>query len=409
MVKNTKPSKQREKGKNKQDSCKLNSRRTSNAPSVRKSRVSRSCFCCKEKGILLPCNICSQAYHLTCLGLSETEVSFSHWVCADCTDNFEKRLTEEEIRLVKSQKTDKESRDKKLYHKLMRTEADTLMKRFKKKHPDLVKGGKIVYPINDTLLWKNPELHEVEENGMPLPKVYHINPEVLGDILFISDFLFTFKDLLQTQKIGIDLLYNALNTQHENKIVKDLHIGLLRPLVAKMIRKENSDKKLDRGLSYLLCRAQKIANLEEIMDSSYLILLESIFSSGLWNEFIEDSEQLIQKFEYFPISTTYYEKYTFQEKIQMISLLISMTLDSLQFYQEITKRIEKREILRKEKDDIHMQLKSLQKSKKGNLTSEEIGEINERLEEILTEMKDIRTRSECIGKDRNYNEYYIFP
>ncbi|CAG9310895.1 unnamed protein product [Blepharisma stoltei] len=409
MVKNIKPSIQREKGKTKHNSRKLDSRQASNAFSSRRSRISRSCNCCKEKGTLLPCTICSQAYHLTCLGVSELDVSFLHWVCISCADNFEKRLIEEDTRLVKAQAAEKESWGKKLYQKLMRTEADTLMKRFKNKHPDLVKGGKIAYPIDDTLIWKSPELHEVEENDPPLPKAYNINPEILGEILFICDFLFTYKELLQVPKVGIDVLYNALNTQHENKIVKDLHIGLLRPLVAKMIKKDNIDKKMSRGLSYLLCRAQKIANLEDIMDTSYLILLESIFSSGLWNEFTEDSEPFTQKFELFPLSICYYEKYTLQEKIQMIALLISMLLDSIQFYQEITKRMEKIEILRKEKHDIHMQLKTLQKGNKVSLASTEVSNINDRLEKVLLEMKDIRTRSECIGKDRHYNEYYVFP
>lgn len=190
-----------------------------------------------------------------------------------------------------------------------------------------------------------------------------------------------------------------------------MHIGLLRPLIAKMIKKENSDKRHNRGLSYLLCRAQKVTNLDDIMDSSYLTLLESVLSSGLWNEFIEDSgiEQFITKLELFPIPNFYYSKYSFQEKSQIIMLLISMLLDSMHFYQEITKRTERLESLRKEKHELHNLIRSSLKSKKVKEMKSEISEINLKLEQVITEMKDIRTRSECIGKDRYFNEYYIFP
>jgi len=129
----------------------------------------------------------------------------------------------------------------------------------------------------------------VEYKERILPKPYHINPETLGDMLFICDFIFTFKDLLQIRRFGVDTLYQALNTPHENKIIKEMHIGLIKPLVSKMIKKENSDKKHNRGLSYLLCRSQKLVSLEDTMDTSYLALLESVLLSGLWNELIEES------------------------------------------------------------------------------------------------------------------------
>lgn len=152
MVKNTKKGKSSSSSKKKHDKTKLDPRRASSSFSNRRSRTSRSCAFCKERGTLLPCTICAQAYHLSCLGVSESEVSFLHWVCIECTENYDKRLLDEDNRLVKTQKVDKESKAKKLYQKLMRSETDTRMKRFKRKHPELVKSGRIVYPIDDSLL-----------------------------------------------------------------------------------------------------------------------------------------------------------------------------------------------------------------------------------------------------------------
>ncbi|CAG9318476.1 unnamed protein product [Blepharisma stoltei] len=372
--------------------------------------TSKTCIKCKEIGSLISCKKCAGSFHLACLGLSENQVTFTNWICVECLGSYDKQLSTEAKQHLTLQKKEKESFSGKIFNKLSEIKEETQIQKFKNKYPEYIKGDKINYPIPDELLWENQGIHEISLKEKPIPNKSHIDPKILGNILFICDFLYTFKEILQIDPISFEDVYKGLSSKYENEISKKVHVSLLRPILQHMARKENTDKSINRGLSYLLYKSSKIIDLDDILDSSYLVIYDYALFSGLWKEIIESAGiEANESLKAYPLLSQYNTNYSIEDKIQLISTLIIILLDSLAFYQEITDRIENLSNLKKEKHEINAQLRAIQKSHPEKSQNKEELQLQDRLKQILGEIKEIKTRTECIGKDRDYNEYFIFP
>lgn len=402
---NQKASKPKSKNKPDQDHLQMKIQFAARPPKT----ASEKCEMCQDPGSLIACRKCMRAYHLTCYRLNENLVSFTNWVCVECLESYDRQLDKEAKYHLSTQRDEKDRNSISLLNKIREIEVSTPIKKFASKYPQYIKGDKIAYPLPDYILWENPELHSLESRDFPSPQISNIDAEVLGKILFVCDFINTFTDLLETDPIGYDDLYRALDTNYETKVSKEIHIALLRHLAMQLLRKENADKNTYRGLNNLLIRAQKFVDFDEILDTSYLVLLDNVICSPLWKEIVESSGiESNESLRLYSIPQHYYGHYTICDKLEILGLVILMLLDSLTFYQEITDRAESLSNLYKEKFEISTQLRALKKSNTTKVPTSDVINLEKKHDQVLKDIKSIKTRTECLGRDREYNEYFVF-
>ena len=177
---------------------------------------------------------------------------------------------------VDNQNTDKETKVKKISNKLKKISKNTKLRDFKLKYPHLVKHRQILYPIEDTLLWAKPKLHNIEENSPPAEHFSMYSSEVLENLIYICDFCNTFQYILKAPALKCESLYTALNFDTETLLSKQVHIALLKPLVHVMLKLEGFRKK-GPLINYLVYKSKKFIPILKFLDYSYLKFLENVF------------------------------------------------------------------------------------------------------------------------------------
>lgn len=139
----------------------------------------------------------------------------------------------------------------------------------------------------------------------------------------------------------------------------------------------------------------------------------------MFKDFAEDTiiEKIIQKNEEFPIESCY-EEYTISEKIGILVFLLRCVFDTKEIHDELSKWIEDKSELIRERGIITSQIKDLESqlvdvknpldSKKILKVTGKIQKLQVKSQKITQDIEDIHTRTTPLGTDKDYNEFYLF-
>ena len=301
-------------------------------------------------------------------------------------------------------------------------ERDKTIEKFGKKYPQFIRQSKINYPIEDMLLFIDPDFHQISLVDLPVPVVCKYPQDSFLDILSITNFFYTFSEHISVSPFNIDQLYFELSKNNDSHLLKEIVMAITKELVVHILSKENLDEQLS-GQNKFLYSASKLSNIFNIIDFlpySWLTLLSEIMTSNTFKEYLEETavETILQKLEESPIETNFF-LYSLNEKVSCITFLISCFCDTKVFHEALSERIEQRAELSREKAMIKTQIKELEQkqaseiktasvTRKATLLSEKISKLQQKVSDLSQKIENIQVRITPIGLDRNYNEYYIF-
>ena len=356
---------------------------------------------CGEKGALLACIRCLKLYHLICLGVTPLCLPLSEWACTSCSQDYQTSLLESLDNLLASQMAEKQSLLRKISNKLNKTQKNTKLRDFEHKHPELVRHGQIVYPIDDKLLWSKPRLHQVEFVKQPPEHSFIHSTEEFEDLIHICDFSYNFHSSLGTPVIKCEQLYTALAANEETPLNKQLLIALIKPLVELMLKNE-AYRKAGRMLNYLVYKMRKTVPLDTFLEHSYLTFVENIFQTDIWRDVIEDfDKELMHAFEVFSFAEKYHSL-PVPYKLKLLMLLTVLLLETKAFNDECNRRLDMQVGLMREYNELYSALKN---KKHNNLKSD----LESRSEEIRLQLRGVQVRTVGLGSDRYLKEFYFFP
>ena len=380
------------------------------------------CSFCKEGGALLPCDKCNRSFHLLCLGMRERDVPAIAWFCTFCSTHKEKKLHDEAVRKDKEQRAKKDALIKDTLTKLSSSQKDHAVKRFAKKYPQYIRQGRIMYPIEDTLLALDPALHQVLPPApIPRPQPSPISPSVLGDLLYICDFCCTFRQVLSLTPFTPDQLYQALTAKTHSVLLKEVLMSLLDLAFRHLLSREtiNDAFSVESHFSRTIFTMKEYVKMKEFLPYTYLLLLTDVLKSPCWRDLVEDGTLdtlTTQKIPDYPLEDCFYTDYNFSEKVDLLTFLINCLYDTKEIHEELTRRLETKTQNQKEKHEIQAEIKTLE-AKKNEMkpnskgmqnVAEQIGNLQEKLSELMDDSEDLNVRTSPIGLDRDYTEYFSF-
>lgn len=363
-------------------------------------------FCkkCLRTGSLIMCSRCARCYHLSCANTTISDLPGVSWFCNVCTLLTDNSLKEEEMKLYKRQRNSQDLIIKDAIARINYISSITALRKFEEEYPLHVKSGKIMYPIEDTLLPLNPELHKIGKYApIYLPQELQIPGELAGELLVICDFVWTFKDLLKLTPFGVEALYYSLSTNGSNPFVKDVCVRLLTLILENIFRSENIEETLNGECKSLLLavRCSDESYISEYLSYYWNLMLTEIMKSSVFKQYTDKSiiQSLIQKKLTCTANYLEFAHFEYDEKVSTMLFMINCIYDSHTLRDDLQTRLENEMNLIKEK----RKLKSSLRDK--NTTSEAATHILE----IYGKLENANKKTPYIGMDREYNEYYSFP
>ena len=158
---------------------------------------------------------------------------------------------------------------------------------------------KIVFPIDDNILFSNLEKYKLSEDILdrPLPKKIDLDFHMLNKLFIVWDFLLTFKDIVFTDKslddIEIDknilVFYNKLiNEENDFAYYKNIYVSLLLICVKNVPLVLKSPKEQRIFLLKSILDNLHSTSFNIILDSP-LIVLKEIVDCYIYNNSIEEN------------------------------------------------------------------------------------------------------------------------
>ena len=158
---------------------------------------------------------------------------------------------------------------------------------------------KIVFPIDDNILFSNLEKYKLSEDILdrPLPKKIGLDFHMLNKLFIVWDFLITFKDIIFTDKslddIEIDknilVFYNKLiNEENDFAYYKNIYVSLLLICVKNVPLVLKSPKEQRIFLLKSILDNLHSTSFNIILDSP-LIVLKEIVDCYIYNNSIEEN------------------------------------------------------------------------------------------------------------------------
>ena len=158
---------------------------------------------------------------------------------------------------------------------------------------------KIVFPIDDNILFSNLEKYKLSEDILdrPLPKKIDLDFHMLNKLFIVWDFLITFKDIIFTDKslddIEIDknilVFYNKLiNEENDFAYYKNIYVSLLLICVKNVPLVLKSPKEQRIFLLKSILDNLHSTSFNIILDSP-LIVLKEIVDCYIYNNSIEEN------------------------------------------------------------------------------------------------------------------------
>jgi hypothetical protein len=387
------------------------------------------CNMCKEPGALLLCEHCTRNYHLSCLQLTESQVPAGKWYCSHCLyplhrPHMDKKFREELLKHLKSKKSQKDDSVKRLLNELTNNQKGQEIKKFAKKYPQYIRQGRIVYPIEDTLLLTNSAFHGVTPTPpRPRPHLLNIPGSIVGDLLYIADFMHAFKKPLGLAPFTLEHLYQSLLAKADFGLIREIMLALSSHIVDYMITREgNKEETYGNSLVLkLLDQIHELIPVAEYLPNCYLLLISEMMKAPLWKEYLEDNKILMKllngKFASLPLESFFYTHYDIEEKIQIIVFLINVMFECKLLHDELASRVEEKLALHKTKIELVNKIKELEaksKDQKGANTrqaavlQDKIAKLQNQLDDLNHDIEVLHVRNSPLGLDRDYNKYYLF-
>jgi hypothetical protein len=326
------------------------------------------------------------------------------------------------MRQEKSERQAKDQEVKRQLAKLSTSQKSKAVKKFAKKHPQFVKLSKIHYPIDDNLIYLDPLLHQVIlAEPKPQPTELGIPAHLLGELLFITDFIWTFKDVVAVSPFTVNQLYNELNTRQESPLLRELLMGLVKVIIESCLSKETETQLVEDSHLALLSKLSDHFDIFKIVPCCYLTLLGELLRSPMWKVYSEDSKELLHlskhKLSAAPIEDYYYSHYSYEEKLALLVFATHCLCDTKALHEELTSRLEERHRFAKQRQEIKGDIRNIENkakdksgttTRKSQMATDKISRLEEKLAKETEAMSEVTVRTASLGLDREYHEYFLF-
>jgi hypothetical protein len=335
---------------------------------------------------------------------------------------IDRRYREETTRQEKGERQSKDQEVKKQLAKLSNSQKSKAVKKFAKKHPQFVKLSKIHYPIDDNLIYLDPLLHQVTlAEPKPQPTELCIPPHLLGELLFITDFIWTFKEVVAVNPFTVSQLYNELNTHQESPLLHELLMALVKVIVESCLSKETETQLVEDSHLALLRKLSDHFDILKIVPCCYLTLLGELLRSPMWKVYSEDSKELLHlakhKLSAAPMEDYYYSHYSYEEKLALLVFATHCLCDTKALHEELASRLEERHRFARQRQEIKGDIRNIENkakdksgttTRKSQMASDKISRLEEKLAKETEAMSEVTVRTASLGLDREYHEYFLF-
>ncbi|CAG9321109.1 unnamed protein product [Blepharisma stoltei] len=338
------------------------------------------CAVCHGPEAFLICQNCSNSYHPICASFYNPSLSYSTLYCSFCVSFFQTQYIEDSNNGLNSQNVSTKNNNGRL--------------------PEHAKT-----------------LEEIRNEELPSPEKLKFETEKIEDLLFICDSVFTFQEIFKMTPFSIEQLYESLRANEETNLIKELHLSIIKLLISHILEKENSNETLniDTGFLYSISQLREVFDANKILPYSWLTLVNEVMRLPLFKDYSEDTiiENILQKSEEFPIENCYFD-YSFEEKVGILIFLLNSVFDFREIHEELSKRIELKTDLIREKGLIMTQIRDIEcqnceiKDAGIRKSSEKIQKLHKQFESINQKIEKIHIRTSPIGTDSDLNEYYFF-
>lgn len=350
----------------------------------------------------------------------------------------------------------------------------------------------IKWPIEDSELYRNPKLYKVNTQYLVKadPMETFIPKELFMPILRIYDYYFTFHNIVNLSlSFSMEMLYISLLNEEEllsltglrenlntSPLCQDMFISLISLYIEEISSldsgefyygEENQEFEIKLYMIKTSFQNNNTYGKYYYLRHSWTEILYIIISSKKFSFLVDDNlYKLKDKISSLNSVEEFLKKFTLIDKIQILSFLINSSFEFDSIRTKIKEDIDSKTELKKEKNSIEMDLKSLEarkreleRSEKFNKPAEKIeqlnnqlntliednqhlgrkelyklrkeleneredykgilkeldeieirrGKITHRIQKLSTEIRSLSTNSKrCIGKDYFRNEYYMF-
>lgn len=313
---------------------------------------------------------------------------------------------------------------KRLLAKLSNSQKNKAVKKFAKKHPHFVKQAKVLYPIDDLLLFQDPLLHQVTLS-MPRPEPHQLGipPHLLGDLLYITDLMWTFREVMQVVPFSLESLYNSLCERHESPLLREILMALVRIILESCINKDAETQLLPASHLTLLCKLVDLTDISAIVSVCYLTLLSELLRSPMWKVYTEDSKELVlllkHKLAATPLEDVYYHHFSYEIKMALLIFATHCLFDTKAIHEDLANRLEEQQKLAKLRQEIKVDIRNIEakakaKDKNGSVTrlnqtnTDKIQRLEAKLRKETEALNEMTLRTQSLGLDRDYREYFLF-
>ena len=342
------------------------------------------CQVCKGTGALLRCDRCSRSYHLVCVSLSETQLPMGYWYCRRCWTDYETKLNEDMDRLEKRQNLRKEKLIRKFTKCAETFDIRKLLSKGEKTKKKPPADNSRFSIVSDTL--------PVAEDPQP-------GQDCLSLLISISDFCYTFRELLSLPLFSLTILDSELRRPTESTLLSRIIAGALRVILRYMFARHGTNECIPTRCAYLSLAFQThgLYSPLEQMEIVHFPFLSELISCPMWTSSFKPGSVLANiavKMRECPFEGYFYGGYNYQEKAEILNWLIQCLLDCPELGDTVRK-------ITGLKPALEQKLRELKKSK-------DVPNYDESVASLKSQIRD----SDCVTKPFaavNSSELYCFP
>ena len=223
----------------------------------------------------------------------------------------------------------------------------------------------IKYPIDDNLLYSNPEKYNLNKNYFNKPTgVKTIIPDCyFTKIIRIWDLLDTFKTIFNLGQFYPEDLFVALNYYGDDEIsvLNSIHITFMKIFYEQIKKKELNEFFDDKNLLMFKIAYEntKLENFKFLWLEIFRFLMESPFFNLMVNDEVRDLSEKLSI-----IKSTQYNLLSIDEKLLILDFLCNTVLDTDPIRDVIKNEIERKKELKAEITNLELELKSFESRKK---------------------------------------------
>lgn len=248
----------------------------------------------------------------------------------------------------------------------------------------------IKYPIDDNILYSNPEKYNLSENYFNKPKgVKTIIPDrYYTKIIKIWDLLDTFKSIFNLGQFYPEDLYVAVNYYGDNElpVLTNIHISFIKIFYEQIKNKELREFYDDKNLFIFKIAYEntKLENLKYLWIEIFRFLVESPFFNLMSNNDVNNLSKRIDT-----LSSNKYNFLSIDEKLLILEFFCNTALDSNLIRDVIKNEIEKKKELKSEIANLELELKSFDSRKKELERQEKFTQPKAKIESLTKRLESL--------------------